>query len=102
MADRHNPELVSIAFRGTPEFKALINVLTEVEDDLSMQETITNCIMDRCKAVGIIDKDGKVVPEYKDDVIINAGIFRALKKERQLNNENRKARKSKSNGENRY
>lgn len=81
ISGKHNPDNVLLGIHTTPEMKALAAFIAE-KTNRSITDVILDGIMSEGTRAGIIS-DGKVLPEFKDQIIIKAGIVRANKKERQ-------------------
>lgn len=78
---KHHPDHVLLGIHTTPEIKALAGLVAE-RNGSNITDTMLDGLMLMAKLAGVVS-DGKVLPQFKDDIILRAAQVRAAKKERQ-------------------
>ncbi len=78
---KHNPDNVLLGVHATPEIKALAGLVADTVDS-SITDVLLDGLMLMAENAGIAS-GGKVLPQYKDEIILRAAQVRAAKKERQ-------------------
>lgn len=78
---KHNPDNVLLGIHASPETKALAGLVASLRG-----ETITDALLEGlhilAECVGV-EKDGKVVPRWRDEIAARAQAVRSAKKSRQ-------------------
>lgn len=68
-SEKHRVQAYYLAKR-----KALM-VLVAKHDNLTLTDSIYQNAVDRAKAIGIIDKDGNVLEDYKDELALQISLI---------------------------
>lgn len=77
---KHNPDDVLIGMMDSPEVKALAELVAEADHASNTSDWMRQQIFNRATANGIM-RDGKVLPEWRDRVIVRAAAIRQAKRE---------------------
>ena len=78
---KHNPDNVLLGVHTTPEIKALAGLVAE-RNGSNITDTLLDGLMMMAERAGVVS-GGKVLPQFKDEIILRAAQVRAAKKERQ-------------------
>ena len=78
---KHNPDNVLLGVHTTPEIKALAGLVAE-RNGSNITDTLLDGLMVMAERAGVVS-GGKVLPQFKDEIILRAAQVRAAKKERQ-------------------
>lgn len=78
---KHNPDNVLLGVHTTPEIKALAGLVAE-RNGSNITDTLLDGLMVMAERAGVVS-GGKVLQQFKDEIILRAAQVRAAKKERQ-------------------
>lgn len=78
---KHNPDHVLLGIHTTPEIKALAGLVAE-RNGSNITDTLLDGLMFMAERAGVTH-GGKVLSQFRDDIILRAAQVRAAKKERQ-------------------